>query len=48
MVCPKGERSVTTHIRFGDKVYSPIIPDQETDALVAFEKVEAVRKPKTT
>lgn len=38
--------SVTTHIRFGDKVYSPIIPDQETDVLVAFEKVEAVRNLK--
>jgi indolepyruvate ferredoxin oxidoreductase beta subunit len=35
--------SVTTHVRFGPKVYSPIINEREADILVAFEKVEAVR-----
>ncbi len=35
--------SVTTHVRFGDKVYSPIIDEGEADILVSFEKVEAVR-----
>ena len=35
--------SVTTQIRFGDKVYSPNICEGEADVLVAFEKVEAVR-----
>jgi indolepyruvate ferredoxin oxidoreductase beta subunit len=35
--------SVTTHIKFGKKVYSPIICKSEADVLVAFEKVEALR-----
>lgn len=35
--------SVTTHVRFGAKVASPIVPVGEADVLVAFEKVEAVR-----
>jgi len=35
--------SVTTHVRFGTKVASPIVPEGEADVLVAFEKVEAVR-----
>ena len=35
--------SVTTHVRFGSKVSSPIVPVGEADVLVAFEKVEAVR-----
>ena len=35
--------SVTTHVRFGSKVSSPIVPAGEADVLVAFEKVEAVR-----
>lgn len=35
--------SVTTHVRFGDKVHSPIIDEGEADILVSFEKVEAVR-----
>ncbi len=35
--------SVTTHVRFGKKVYSPIIDEGSADILVAFEKVEAVR-----
>lgn len=35
--------SVTTQIRFGEKVYSPNIGTAEADLLVAFEKAEAIR-----
>ncbi|MEG1548349.1 MAG: indolepyruvate oxidoreductase subunit beta [Clostridia bacterium] len=35
--------SVSTQVRFGKKVYSPIIGRGEADILVAFEKMEAVR-----
>jgi len=35
--------SVTTQIKFGEKVESPIIGLAEADVIVAFEKVEAVR-----
>lgn len=35
--------SVTTQIRYGDKVYSPHIGAAEADVLVAFEKAEALR-----
>lgn len=35
--------SVTTQVRFGDKVYSPLIGNGEADVIVAFEKLEAVR-----
>ncbi len=35
--------SVTTQIRFGDKVYSPTINQGEADVLVSFEKLEAAR-----
>jgi len=35
--------SVTTHVKFGTKVYSPIINEGEADILVSFEKVEAAR-----
>lgn len=35
--------SVTTQVRFGEKVYSPLIGEGEADVIVAFEKVEAVR-----
>lgn len=35
--------SVTTHVRFGAKVYSPIVDERGADILVSFEKVEAVR-----
>lgn len=35
--------SVTTHVRFGRRVYSPIIDEGQADILVSFEKVEAVR-----
>src|SRR6056297_1460547 len=35
--------SVVTNVRFGDKIYSPIIADGEADILLAFEKLEALR-----
>ncbi|WP_077369343.1 indolepyruvate oxidoreductase subunit beta [Anaerosalibacter sp. Marseille-P3206] len=35
--------SVTTQIRFGEKVYSPSIGTGEADVMIAFEKVEAAR-----
>lgn len=35
--------SVVTYVRFGDKVYSPIICDGEADYIVSFEKIEAAR-----
>lgn len=35
--------SVTTQIRFGDKVHSPSIDQGEADVLVAFEKLEGAR-----
>ena len=35
--------SVVTYVRFGDKVYSPVITDGEADFIVSFEKLEAVR-----
>lgn len=35
--------SVVTYVRFGEKVYSPIITDGEADFIVSFEKLEAAR-----
>ncbi len=35
--------SVTTQVRYGEKVYSPIIGKGEADVIVAFEKMEAER-----
>lgn len=35
--------SVMSHVRFGDKVYSPLIPDGEADILLATERLEALR-----
>lgn len=35
--------AVTTQIRFGEKVYSPIIGKGSADFVVAFEKMEAMR-----
>jgi len=35
--------SVTSHLRWGSRVFSPIIPPGEADILVAFEKLEAAR-----
>src|SRR4030043_1743525 len=34
---------VTTHFRFGKKVYSPLIKYGEVDFLISFELLEAVR-----
>ena len=35
--------SVVTYVRFGEKVYSPIVTDGEADVIIAFEKLEAAR-----
>lgn len=35
--------SVTTQVRFGEKVYSPLIEKGKADVIVAFEKSEALR-----
>ncbi len=35
--------SVVAHLRFGEKVYSPLIDPGQADILVAFETMEAVR-----
>ena len=35
--------SVISQVRFGTKVFSPIIPDGESDILVSFERTEALR-----
>ncbi len=35
--------SVVTYVRFGEKVYSPIIDEGEADFIVSFEKIEAAR-----
>ena len=35
--------SVTTQVRFGSKVYSPIIDQGQADILVSFEAMEALR-----
>ena len=35
--------SVISQVRFGSKVFSPIIPDGTSDLLVAFERMETLR-----
>ena len=35
--------SVVTYVRFGDKVYSPVISKGEADYIVSFERLEAAR-----
>jgi indolepyruvate ferredoxin oxidoreductase beta subunit len=35
--------SVTTHLRYGPKVFSPLIEPGTADLLLAFEKIEALR-----
>ncbi|MCH4886069.1 indolepyruvate oxidoreductase subunit beta [Acidaminobacter sp. JC074] len=35
--------SVSSHVRFGDEVYSPVIEKGGADILVAFEKMEGLR-----
>ena len=35
--------SVVTYVKYGEKVYSPIIDEGEADIILAFEKLEALR-----
>lgn len=35
--------SVTTYIRYGEKVYSPVIDKGEADIIISFEELEAAR-----
>ncbi len=35
--------AVASHVRYGDRVYAPVIRRGEADLLVAFEKLEALR-----
>ena len=35
--------SVVTYVRFGEKVYSPIVTEGEADYILSFEKLEAAR-----
>ena len=35
--------SVVTYVRFGEKVYSPIVTEGEADFILSFEKLEAAR-----
>ncbi len=35
--------SVSTHIRFGDKVFSPLIPGQSADIILSFDIYETLR-----
>lgn len=35
--------SVVTYVRYGGKVYSPIVSEGEADAIVSFERLEAAR-----
>ena len=35
--------SVVTYVKYGDKVYSPVIEKGEADIIVSFELLEAAR-----
>ena len=35
--------SVTSHVRIGQDIYSPLIPQGQADIIIAFEASEAVR-----
>ncbi|MCI8756418.1 MAG: indolepyruvate oxidoreductase subunit beta [Oscillospiraceae bacterium] len=35
--------SVVTYVRYGEKVYSPIVTEGEADLILAFERLEAAR-----
>ncbi|MDH5607419.1 MAG: indolepyruvate oxidoreductase subunit beta [Anaerolineae bacterium] len=35
--------SVETHVRFGEKIYSPVVSPGEADVLVSLEKLESLR-----
>ncbi len=39
--------SVSSHVRFGERVYSSLIEDGTVDVLLAFEKLEALRSGHT-
>ncbi len=38
--------SVVTYVRYGEKVYSPIVTEGEADFIISFEKLEAARYAK--
>ncbi len=38
--------SVTSHVRMGDDVFSPLIPEDQANIIIAFEAAEAVRNIK--
>ena len=38
--------SVVTYVRYGERVYSPIITEGEADIIISFEKLEAARYAK--
>ncbi|MBO4395122.1 MAG: indolepyruvate oxidoreductase subunit beta [Eubacterium sp.] len=35
--------SVVTYVRYGDRVYEPIVEEGQADVLIAFERLEAMR-----
>ena len=35
--------SVVTYVKYGEKIYSPIVPKGEADIILAFEELEALR-----
>ncbi len=35
--------TVSSHVRFGEKVWSPMVPEGEANVLLAFERAEALR-----
>ncbi len=35
--------SVVTYVKYGDRVYSPVVTDGEADFIISFEKIEAAR-----
>lgn len=35
--------SVVTYVKYGDKVYSPVVAEGEADLILAFERLEAAR-----
>ncbi|HAN44525.1 MAG TPA: indolepyruvate oxidoreductase subunit beta [Ruminococcaceae bacterium] len=35
--------SVVTYVKYGDKVYSPVVEQGEADVIISFEKLEAAR-----
>lgn len=38
--------SVVSHVRIGNEVFSPLIPEGQADVIIAFEAAEAVRNAK--